>query len=305
MKNHLLNNKALVSLLQDDPIVVLDGGARGTLFKPFGDLVPQIVKVLKFEPDPGASIQHNKNEIIVPKALYDKTGTINLNIAVQPAASSVFPFNRELQQYIDPHADVRKTAESVSVECTSLDEFCQEASVSQVDFIKLDIHGCEHEVLTGAKEALNNTLGLLVENWVLPIHKGQHTRASIELMLFERQFYVFEEYVQSAWGRMGKKYRKKQPVTIDTLYFRDPLIDHTKLTMIQALKLIGTAELFEHYGYAEQLTEYFKEKKVLDSMYYSLIKDHFKKYNQTTFVQKIQDKFYNYFGSLINRQSFK
>ena len=305
MKKHLLNNKTINDLLINDPIVVLDGGARGELFKPFNGINSEIVKVLKFEADPGATIVNTKNEIVVPKALFDKTGTVTLNVAFEPTASSVFPFNRELQKYIDPYSDKRNTQESVSVECTSLDEFCKEHSINNVDFIKLDIHGCEFEVLNGSKNALKNTIGLLVENWILPIHKGQHTRGHIESFLYEKQFYMFEEYVQSAWRRMGKKYTKRQPVTIDTLYFKDPLIDKNISSESQAIKLIGIAELFKHYGFAWQLADEFHKKEVINNELFNVINKHFNKYNQTSLLEKIKDKFIQYFIDKTNKQSFK
>lgn len=304
-QNNLLNNKKISKLLHNDPIVVLDGGARGELFSPFNQLSSTILKVMKFEPDPGAKIIHTENEIVVPKALYNKTGEITLNVAYEPTTSSVFPFNRELQKYIDPHQDVRRSKESITVECTSLDEFCKENSIPNVDFIKLDIHGCESEVLEGAKSMLSETTGLLVENWILPIHKGQKTRAAVELFLTNKGFYVFEEYVQSAWRRLGKKYHKRQPVTIDTLYFKDPLIDHNVKNKTQAIKLIGVAELFKHYGYAYQLAEYFYDNKIITNDIYSEIINHFDKYNNPTFIEKMKDKLFSYLGELLTQPSFK
>ena len=305
MKKHLLNNKEISNLFHDDPIVVLDGGARGELFKPFNELDASILKVLKFEPDPGAEIKQSGNEIIVPKALYDKKTKINLNVAVSPTTSSVFPFNKKLQQYIDPYKEYRKTKEVVPVECISLDEFCNENNIPNVDFIKLDIHGCECEVLEGAKKVLGGTVGLLVENWVLPIHKGQRTRAAVELFLYDRQFYVFEEYIQSAWGRLGKRFTKRQPVAIDTLYFKDPLLDENISSSSQAIKLIGLSELFEHYGFAWQLTEYYHQKGIITDALFAIIKKHFDNYNETSFIEGFKNRIFNYLAERSARSSFK
>ncbi len=291
MRKVLLNQPFIKELLEGNKLVIIDGGARGDLFSPFNIVDEKILKVIRFEADAGAQIVSNEKEIVVPKALWNVSKTIQLNVAVEPSSSSVYPFNKQLQQHIDPLKSVRRTEREVELEAISIDEFCIQQGGLTIDFIKLDIHGAEFEVLEGAINALKSTLGLLVESWILPIHKGQKTRASVELLAFEHQFYVFEENMRSMWGRKPKNYVKRQPVALDTLFFKDPLLDDTIKSEVEAIKLIGMAELFGHYGFVEQLVKKFDDEKVLSKDLSNKISSFVKSNCQPTLIDKIKFKF--------------
>ena len=209
----------------------------------------------------------------MPKALWNGSQQITLNIAMEPSVSSVFPFNRKLQEYIDPYLDKRRTRETTEVQAISLDDFSTEFEIPRIDFIKLDIHGSEYQVLEGSQVVLENTLGLLIESWVLPIHLGQKIRASVELLAYENGFYVFEEFHRSEWARKGNQFGKGQLVALDTLYFKDPILDENVVSLVDSIKLIGMADLFEHHAYALQLAEYFHEKEILDHKSFDIIID--------------------------------
>lgn len=261
MAQLLLNQAFFKEHLAEHPITVIDGGARGEIFRPFDEVDEEMLRVIRFEPDPDASVSKEGGQIVIPKALWCEEKEIPLHIAHSSAASSTLPFHTELQKYIDPYAEVRRTRETISVPATTIDLTVAEHALPSIDLIKLDIHGAEFEVLQGAEQTLDSTLALLIESWTIPIHKGQKTRASVELSALEKGFYVFEEFTRSAWGRKPGWFEKKQPVSQDTLYFKDPLIDHNIQDRTSALKLIGLADLFSHHGFAWQLTEYaFGEK---------------------------------------------
>jgi len=282
MSKYILDNPVIIDLLRNDKIVVIDGGARGELFPPFNALNREIVQVLRFEPDANAQPEDNsENDLVFNKALWNSKGKIDINIAKAPASSSVFPFNTELQQYIDPHKHVRITEKVVTVDSISLDELVTENPDLKIDFIKLDIHGAEYEVLQGATKTLQSTLGLLIETWTIPIHVGQKTRAHVEALAYENMFYVFEEYPRAVWARGGAQYSKKQVVALDTLFFKDPLLDSNVKTQVDAIKLIGLANLFGHNGYAIQLSKDLYQKKILEEQFYTLIVDLLKNLNTT------------------------
>ena len=111
MKNkYILNEKPIVELLSQNKIVVVDGGARGKVFPPLNQINTKIIKILRFEPEPDADIIHHANDdITFNNGLWHSKGKIDLNIAIEPSASSTYPFNVELQKNIDPHLKVRKT----------------------------------------------------------------------------------------------------------------------------------------------------------------------------------------------------
>ena len=272
MRKVLLNNDKIVNLLKNDKLIVIDGGARGTVFKPMNLLDKSILQVIRFEPDADANIVNNSDDIIISKALWNQSQSIEVNIAIAPSSSSVYPFNEKLQQYIDPQVDTRKTKKNVTVEATSIDECLRINNIKGVDFIKLDIHGAEYETLEGASESLKNTLGLLVESWVIPIHLGQKTRGDIERLALDNGFYVFEENVVAKWGRKPDLFLKRQPVAVDTLFFKDILINDVIDNEIKLIKLIGLADLFNHNGFALQLVEYAKKHELINKEIQGMIR---------------------------------
>lgn len=290
MKKYILNDPEIINRLESNKIIVVDGGARGELFAPFNKVNSRIIKVLRFDPDPDAQFSNlSEHDMVFHNALWNEKKRISVNIAVEPSASSVYPFNRNLQKYIDPYYDVRKTAKTIELDAISLDELLMEHKDLNIDFIKLDIHGAEFEVLEGAIETLKKTWGLLIESWIIPIHKGQKTRAHVESLAFENQFYVFEENHRSQWIRNKNKFSKAQPVALDTLFFKDPLIDNNATDSLSAIKLTGIANLFDHNAYALQLNEYFFEQGIIDKDLYNFISNFINK----NCTNSIKDKFFN------------
>ena len=167
MKKNLLNQAFIEELLIHDKITILDGGARGEIFAPFDKITSNILKVIRFDADPNAQIIEDKNGIVVPKGLWNSKEKLKLNLAVSPHASSLFQFNTKLQSYIDPSKHLRSLDKVVEVECISIDEFIKESSIDVIDFIKLDVHGAEYDVLLGAKNALKNVLFLNIHFEIL------------------------------------------------------------------------------------------------------------------------------------------
>lgn len=305
MKKYLLNEPTIIDLLSNNKIVVVDGGARGEVFPPFKYLHKNIIRVLRFEPDANASIPtFQDNDLVYPKALWHSKGFIQINIAKEPSTSSVYPFNKELQKYIDPRPDKRITEKTVSVDAISLDELVQENESLKIDFIKLDIHGAEYEVLQGAKEVLRTTLGLLIESWVIPIHKGQKLRAHVESLAYDSEFYVFEEYERAMWARLKDKFAKRQPVALDTLFFKDPLLDHNVTEKEDAVKMIGIVNLFEHDAFAIQLTEHFYDRQIIDKQLYDFIITNLEKRTPSSLQKKMSVVLQKIRGRLM-RSSFK
>jgi FkbM family methyltransferase len=273
MKNYVLKNPQVEELLRTHKLVIVDGGARGSLFRPFDKLNPDLITAIRFDPDPDADFEKSSTrDVIVNKALWNKSEKLSVNIAFAPTTSSVYPFNRELQKNIDPFYEKRNTQRTVEVDSISLDEYQKTSESPKIDFIKLDIHGAEYEALEGGKETMKSALGLLVESWIIPIHKGQKPRAAVELLAYDRGYYVVEENHRSMWLRTGPNNGKRQPVSLDTFFLKDPMIDHNVKDEVDALKLIGIADLFGHHAFALQLVDYFSEQAILSDSWKSSVR---------------------------------
>ena len=289
----LLNYPEIIELLRADKIVIVDGGARGEIFSPFDRVDTEVWHAYRFEPDPGAEIISSSQSTVIPKALWKQEATIPIHIAKSPSSSSVYPFNRSLQEEIDPHILGRTVDKVVEVEAIRIDSVFPNQQHPQVDFIKLDVHGCEYEILEGSQQQLHSCLGLLVENWVIPIHKGQKTRADVEQFLNQSQFYLFEQYDVAKWARMPDSFTKTQAIAVDSLYFPHLISDSHRLTSIQALKQLGICELFEHYGYTWQLADYFYKSGILEETLYRLVIKHLEKKQKSQGKRRVLQKIVN------------
>ncbi len=291
--NHLLNTSPFVTILKEHKIVVIDGGARGRLFPPFDELNTQIVFAVRFEPEPDSEIIKSDESLFIPKALWKHSGTINLNIAVEPSASSVYPPDNRILRQFNSSIDKRQPQRSIEVEAISIDEACADLGCPFPDFIKLDIHGSEYEALEGAANSLKkHTCGLLVENWVVPIHKGQRTRAAVELLLNDHDFYLFEQFDVASWVRSVKKipFNKKQTIAYDSLFFKDIIELEKTYDTAQAMKFIGLAELFGHNGFAWQLNNYFFDCKAIDQKMHDFVTQYLEKKQKGEFTRKIYQR---------------
>ncbi len=262
------------------PMVVIDGGARGEVFPPFNEIKSDL-EVVAFDPDPEADISNDNDhfkKIIIPKALWNTSESINLHIAVDPSTSSVYPPNVELLNKFDPiyAGDVRVTEKIISVDGTSIDECIYKKQFASPDFIKLDVHSAEHEALSGSKKALTDSvLGVLVETWHHPIHEGQYLHSDVESFLNENDFFLFDQYPVGRWdfkkNGIVRKMNKACYVLSESLFFKILSKFNNKSAM---LKQIALYDLFGYSNLAinsfEENSEYFSTEEIEE--FYSIFR---------------------------------
>jgi FkbM family methyltransferase len=120
--------------------------------------------VVAIEPNPVAlaylrlniELNNCSNVVIVPKAVSDKRGLVELRIPrrgwkLAPMNSSI------IWDYED--------AIRLQVEADTLDNILGELNIEEVDLLKVDVEGAEGLVVRGAGETLKRTRALLVEIW--------------------------------------------------------------------------------------------------------------------------------------------
>jgi FkbM family methyltransferase len=113
-------------------------------------LAPVFERVICFEPDPRAynALRKNveraglTNVTIVPKAASDRTGKATINMYANPCTNSMLSADQSGR-----HAE---TSEAVEVETVSLDDYCAEHEIHDVDFVKMDAEGAELLIVPGA-----------------------------------------------------------------------------------------------------------------------------------------------------------
>lgn len=148
---------AAISLLTKPGDVVFDLGANFGLFTRFlSESVGVKGRVFSFEPtgDMFEVLQNNcqhlglNNIEIFKTALSDRTGVSEMSIPIREDGT--------LNHY-EASLDGQETGSStknISVETSTLDDFCAHHSIGRVDFIKCDVEGHEIAVLNGARETL-------------------------------------------------------------------------------------------------------------------------------------------------------
>lgn len=299
MNNLLLNHPHISEILQDSPIVIIDGGARGDISPPFDKVKSDILLAIRFEPDEAAPIVKSKNEILINEGLWNKPGEVKFHLAKERSVSSVLPPDMRLIEQLlitKSKIDARKIDKVINVKVTTIDHLIKNKIIPPVDFIKLDIHGSEYEAVEGASDCMKESLlGVLAETWCWPIHQGQKTHAQFEALLNDNGIYLTELLNTGNPKRntLKSSFDKHQRLKFDSLFFKDVIeIESYEFDKIRAIKFIGLADLFHHHGYALQLNEYFYRKKSLyDLETFELIESNLSKRKNTKvkYYQKISD----------------
>lgn len=113
-----------------------------------------------------------KSLTIVPKALSDQEGRIDLFVTVDPGYSSIYVANKEFASRFS-YGEKAQVISKVEVSMISGYQAVK-SGVPQPDFIKIDTQGSELGVLTGfGDENLNFLLGAQVETEFVPMYANQ------------------------------------------------------------------------------------------------------------------------------------
>jgi FkbM family methyltransferase len=248
-------------LVDGAPFWVVDGGARGELFDPF-DQVAQGIAVIAFEPDSEArpSVGRDGRQTVwVSKALWKESATIDIHLAASRATSSVYPPDMERLRLFPPKHGLtsRRTEQEVRVPAISIDDAVGQGLCPAPRFIKLDIHSAEYEALEGAAQTLSGVVGVLVETWHLPLHRGQRLHGDVECLLNRHGLHLFHQRPAAAWkhaldGRRNR-FDKTQLVASECLFLPEPAAlaaaDPTR-----GVFAVAVADLFGYAHYAVQLS---------------------------------------------------
>jgi FkbM family methyltransferase len=269
-RDSLFSSQRLRAILGDRPVIIVDGGARGGVTPPLDRIATNRRVVVRFEPDLGATVDTGPSEKVLRKALWSAPGSVELHLTRERSCSSIYPPDTSLlSRFIDVLGPSgRHVDECVEVPATSIDEALGAAHLGLPDFIKLDIHGAEYEALVGASEALaNQTVGVLVESWQVPIHRGQHPASQLDGLLQNLGFRPFQTAIGS-WplkpARPARYVSRPQDVQLETLYFLDFLDDSSSTpSRARIVLLVGFAELFGHVSYAVQLVRFAARKGLI------------------------------------------
>jgi FkbM family methyltransferase len=251
------------ALLREDPLVLIDVGARNGEELPWAAFPEDTIRVLGFEPDDEECRRLAGRQLpgrrYLPVALWSEEGNVDVHVAARPTSSSVYPPNDEvLRRYHPTHRAPRLTESVVRYPATTLDHALQSHGWS-CDFLKIDTQGAEHEVLEGAAEALDGPAwGVLVETWTTEVHAGQRLTGDVLSLLAAHGFEVFDVNVAAAWSRAVADEPldgRVQVVGLDLLLFKHPSRT-TAPSAATALKGAVVADAFGFLDYAVELLQF-------------------------------------------------
>lgn len=144
---------------------VIDIGAN---FGYFGALAAQLSdkkhsKVILFEANPQlipylkktlAVNWLNEQSVIENLAVSNKAGTVTLNLLEDYIGSSSIQTTEQLNSYMHDKMYL-ETKEKINVKAVSLDDYCKEKGILQVDLIKMDIEGYEETAYQGMRNVIS------------------------------------------------------------------------------------------------------------------------------------------------------
>jgi len=257
-KNRLIYTDFFRDIIQKEPIVVADIGARGDVQQPWLSINKDAIKFICFEPD----LEEYKrlislevpNRIYYPYALWSYEDSINFSLAQDPSTSSVHPPNfKILRKYRECHWKPRLPLTTVSVNCTTLDKVLENGGID-CDFLKLDTQGGEYEILQGAMQSLQDKIfGVLAETWTTEIHQSQRLAGEVLKFMSDMGFRLFDIRVIGNWHRQtSEDFRlnsKGQVVPLNFLFFREPALWSERVN--QPLKVIKAAAITEAFGFPD------------------------------------------------------
>jgi FkbM family methyltransferase len=155
------------NVFRDDPIVIVDVGARGGIGREW-EVLGDKMRAYAFEPDEvecrRLAAEAPPHLTYLPRALGHRRGRQTFyKTALSDSAGIYRPRMDYLGRMLN--RDNAVTVGEVEIEVSPLDDVLAEYKVPNVDFIKLDVEGAELDVLKGAEKLLSSNLplGLLSE----------------------------------------------------------------------------------------------------------------------------------------------
>jgi FkbM family methyltransferase len=176
-----------------------------------------------FEPDLRNQPQPRPNVIVHQKAIGDHDGYAPM-ILSQHASGQSWPHSSSLKLPFNHllHYPVTYGA-SAPVNVQTLDSFCEEQSISMIDFIWADIEGAEGDMIRGGRECLKRTRYLLTKFSDDELYQDQITLGEILELL--PQFKVIEAWQDHVLLQNQELLDYQKAESVSQLG-QDTLVDH-------------------------------------------------------------------------------
>jgi len=207
--------------------------------------------------------QINWKEIHLPLAIGKDIEERTLYVTKHPMCSSLYPPNEPFLERLEGLAEVMNLDFSFEVETTTLDHFCEEERINEIDFLQIDVQGADLDVLQGASKMLNcGTLAIQIEVEFSPLYVSQPLFADVDTYLRKYDFSLFDispAYRLRERLQIRSNKRTGQLLWGDAFYLRDLIredVDGHLKSPERILKLACIADLMNFTDYALEALEY-------------------------------------------------
>ncbi len=207
--------------------------------------------------------QVNWTEKHIPLALANNVGESTLYVTQHPMCSSLYPPNEPYLARFAGLSEVVNLDFTIGIETTTLDAFCQEEGIHEIDFLQLDIQGAELQALQGASWILERSiLAIQVEVEFSHLYINQPLFADVDTHLRNQGFTLFDlakSYRIRAESPIQSTARLGQLLWGEAFYFRDLIREELNIqlkTPEQILKLACIADIMNFPDYTLELLKY-------------------------------------------------
>jgi len=217
--------------------------------------------------------QVNWTEKHIPLALGKTIDETTLYVTQNPMCSSLYPPN---EHYLARFVDLPELVNldfTVEIETTTLDEFCKQEGIENIDFLQVDVQGADLSVLQGAEGILKTVLAVQTEVEFSHLYVNQPLFADVDTYLRAQDFTFFHlttAYVPRARSPIVFRSHSGQLLWGDAFYICDLLQEAEMLhsrTPEQIFKLACIADILDFPDYALELFEYLTVNYGHDTAY--------------------------------------
>ena len=207
--------------------------------------------------------QINWKEVHIPMAIGKAIEERTLYVTKHPMCSSLYPPNEPYLERLAGLPELVNLDFSFEIDTTTLDNFCQEEGINEIDFMQIDVQGADLDVLEGATKILDcGTLAIQIEVEFSHLYTNQPLFADVDTFLRKHDFTLFDvsrSYRLRARSPICSTVRAGQLLWGDAFYFRDLIredMDGNLKSPDRMLKLACIADILNFPDYALEILEY-------------------------------------------------
>jgi FkbM family methyltransferase len=172
------------------PLQIVDIGASDIEDKPVYEplMTEGLGALIGFEPSPDMFEKlkdlMTKNQRYLPYALGDGTEQ-TLKICRAPGMTSLLEPDMEHLEHFHGFDDWAVVEERLAIQTHRLDDI---EEIGDIDFIKIDTQGAEHQIIEAGQEKISNAVAMHVELSFKPIYHGEKSFAEVDLLMNKMGF---------------------------------------------------------------------------------------------------------------------